>query len=633
MGERKKRGLRVKFDGKSMKLIFKITIIITLVFSTSSSWAYCENDGHYNECSDLLAVSRIIERGTKENYMDQLSRPFTFLNEEFKPTTKKQISDSKEFLRVVMPFAERHPKLSFYVGSVLRKGYWSLKGYGPGYSVEKHKIYEKQIKYYTKSLEASDRWTRQLAARILGNIYYFGLLKPRANPYPFVVDVDYKKAANFYSICGDECINNYIASVLKFDVSKGMSLLDKIGEFPEEKLNNDNASQRIAAEFKYRYLWAINNFGMYGAKKNEKKANKFYSLLSKHTHRVLPFGDLNTGEGFYKLYEMFQKETVFFDASVTPFLPESSEVELYLLHRSLEKKYTKAAEWLSIKYGDGKGVRRDFLRSFAYINLALGFAKGESEKRNYEEWMDDLEYKWKLTKSQIIYAQQLSNEILNELKRDKEEGKVKSKLSSGTGFYISAGGHIITNQHVIDGCKTIKISKDDSLEQVSLVVEDVRNDVALLKAGENKDIAFIRGGRGIRQGDEIIAYGYPLSGILSSSAKVTTGTVNSLSGLGDDFRYMQISAPAQPGNSGGPLLDRSGNVVGIVTAKINAMEIQKATGDIPQNINFALKSSVVKDLLDVNNIDYETREGHEKISTSDIATEAKKYTVRIQCTN
>ena len=164
-------------------------------------------------------------------------------------------------------------------------------------------------------------------------------------------------------------------------------------------------------------------------------------------------------------------------------------------------------------------------------------------------------------------------------------------------------------------------------------MEDVRNDVALLKGEKNKNIAFIRGGRGIRQGDDIIAYGYPLSGILSSSAKVTTGTVNSLSGLGDDFRYMQVSAPVQPGNSGGPLLDKGGNVVGIVTAKINAMKIQKATGDIPQNINFALKSSIVKDLLDANEIDYETRASRKELSTSDIVAVAKKFTVKIQCTN
>lgn len=622
-----------------MKLIVKLTFVITLVFSTSSSWAYCISDRLYDECSDLLAVSRIIEHNTKENYRGHLESPYLFVGKGItkKGITKKRISDAKEFLRVVMPFAENHPELSFYVGSVLRKGRWSLDDYSSGYSAEAHRIYKKQIKYYTNSLEADDPLISKLAARILGNIYYFGLLKSRPNPYPplYVVEVDYKKAAKLYSMCGGDCIQNYIASVLKFDVSKGMSLLDKLNEYPDKKMIYDGiqkySTARYIAKFKYRYLWAINNFGMYGVKKNEEKAKKFYLLLSKHTQEARPFGDLSTGEGLYGLHKMFRKDTEIYDISTSPYLPESSEVELYLLHRSLEKQFTDAAVGLSIKYSDGIGVRKDFLRSFAYINIALGFAKDESEKRNFEEWMELMEYKWKLTKSQIIYAQQLSNEILNKLKRNKE--KVKSKVSSGTGFYVSLDGHIITNQHVVDGCKTIEIIRDGSPEQISLVVEDVRNDVALLKAGESKDIAFIRGGRGIRQGDEIIAYGYPLSGILSSSAKVTTGAVSSLSGLGDDFRYMQISAPVQRGNSGGPLLDKGGNVVGIVTAKINAMEVQKATGDIPQNINFSLKSSVVKDLLDANNIDYETRETREKISTSDIVTEARRYTVRIQCTN
>ena len=184
---------------------------------------------------------------------------------------------------------------------------------------------------------------------------------------------------------------------------------------------------------------------------------------------------------------------------------------------------------------------------------------------------------------------------------------------------------------MVNKCSSITIKQNKKDIPASLIVSDVRNDVALLKAGETNSMAYIRGGRGVRQGDSIIAYGYPLSNILSSSAKVTTGMVNSLSGLGDDFRYMQISAPVQPGNSGGPLIDTSGNVVGVVSSKLNAAEIQKTTGDIPQNINFALKSSVIKDLLDANEINYETRPFLQDFSVADIIEDASKYTVQIHC--
>jgi len=91
----------------------------------------------------------------------------------------------------------------------------------------------------------------------------------------------------------------------------------------------------------------------------------------------------------------------------------------------------------------------------------------------------------------------------------------------------------------------------------------------------------------VTSGDQVVAIGYPLHGLLTSDLTVTTGIISSLAGLHNDTRFLQISAPVQPGNSGGPLHDSSGNIVGVVSAKLDALRIVKATGDIPQNINFA----------------------------------------------
>jgi serine protease Do len=93
-------------------------------------------------------------------------------------------------------------------------------------------------------------------------------------------------------------------------------------------------------------------------------------------------------------------------------------------------------------------------------------------------------------------------------------------------------------------------------------------------------------------GESIFVYGFPLTGLLSSSGNFTVGTITSIAGLGDDSRIMQISAPVQPGNSGGPLLDRSGNVVGIIVSKLNALRLAQVTQDMAQNINFAIKASI-----------------------------------------
>jgi len=129
----------------------------------------------------------------------------------------------------------------------------------------------------------------------------------------------------------------------------------------------------------------------------------------------------------------------------------------------------------------------------------------------------------------------------------------------------------------------------------------------------------------------VIAIGYPYHGLLSSDFTVTTGIISSLSGILNDTRYLQISAAVQPGNSGGPLLDNSGNIVGVVAAKINVIKFAKATGDIPENINFAIKTGAVRDFLDNSVVSYQTAEPKTKLETADIARNARAYTVLVSC--
>ena len=95
------------------------------------------------------------------------------------------------------------------------------------------------------------------------------------------------------------------------------------------------------------------------------------------------------------------------------------------------------------------------------------------------------------------------------------------------------------------------------------------------------------------KGEQIVIYGFPLAGALASTGNLATGIVSALAGLGDDTSKLQISAPIQPGNSGGPVLDQSGHVIGVVVSKLNAIKAASITGDIPQNVNFAIKTGVV----------------------------------------
>lgn len=210
----------------------------------------------------------------------------------------------------------------------------------------------------------------------------------------------------------------------------------------------------------------------------------------------------------------------------------------------------------------------------------------------------------------------------------------KTGNQTGSGFVISNNGHVLTNQHVVDGCVgDIQGNlSGEAAVKLRLVSSDETNDLALLQAPSPfKDVATIRD-KAIRPGDSIMAIGYPFHGLLTSDFTVTAGIVSSLSGILNDTRFLQISAAVQPGNSGGPLLDNSGQVVGMVAAKLNALKFAKATGNIPENINFAIKTGAIRDFLDNSVVSYQIADNKSELQTSDVARNARTFTLLISCT-
>ena len=108
--------------------------------------------------------------------------------------------------------------------------------------------------------------------------------------------------------------------------------------------------------------------------------------------------------------------------------------------------------------------------------------------------------------------------------------------------------------------------------------------------------------------------------------------MSALVGIGEDSRYLQISTPVQPGNSGGPLLDQSGNLVGVVSAKLDALKMMVATnGDIPQNVNFAIKASIAANFLEANGVAYATGGATQPMQPADLADQAKAMSVFVEC--
>jgi len=135
----------------------------------------------------------------------------------------------------------------------------------------------------------------------------------------------------------------------------------------------------------------------------------------------------------------------------------------------------------------------------------------------------------------------------------------------------------------------------------------------------------------VHAGDEIVVYGFPLAGALSSEGNVVAGNIAAMSGLGDDQKFLQISAPVQPGNSGGPLLDRSANVVGVIQSKLDALLISREIGDIPQNVNFALQPTALKRFLEWVGTRYDTAASEKNLSVSEVREQAEKFTGLIEC--
>jgi TPR repeat protein len=323
---------------------------------------------------------------------------------------------------------------------------------------------------------------------------------------------------------------------------------------------------------------------------------------------------------------------------------------MYAEGEGVPKDASKAVEWyqkaaaqgnavaqydLANMYIRGDGVSQNFVLAYAWANLAAAQAPELAKTIR-----DALEAH--LTPAQRAEAQRLaSNWKLGDVLQAAGDGESTSispdgkpaKRYTGTAFAVSSGGHALTNYHLVASCTEVKIAGREGVANV--LTSDTMNDLALLQLpGVSKDIAHLNPDFGkLRQGDDIVVYGYPLNSVLSSGGNLTPGTISALTGLGNNSSQIQITAPIQPGSSGSPVMDKKGNVVGVVSMKLDDAKMAKATGQIGQNVNFAVNGLTVKAFLDANKVPYKTGGGffsREK-SNADIAEEASKWTVLVEC--
>lgn len=214
-------------------------------------------------------------------------------------------------------------------------------------------------------------------------------------------------------------------------------------------------------------------------------------------------------------------------------------------------------------------------------------------------------------------------------KRDRKEQAESEDSSSraGSGFFVSYDGHVLTNAHVVDGCRRIRVDGKNAI---------------LLDASEDFDLAILKTNRTVGRkpaefsmrpallNSDVTAVGYPYAGLLGG-LNVTRGAVSSLKGLGGEAFTMQITAPVQTGNSGGPLIGSDGNVVGVVVSKLDVLKVLEVTGDIPQNVNFAIRGEIAKLFLSQNGVEPLLGTSVAKMPPEKLAQMAQVFTVFIEC--
>lgn len=274
--------------------------------------------------------------------------------------------------------------------------------------------------------------------------------------------------------------------------------------------------------------------------------------------------------------------------------------------KAADQGYDAAQYNVGLMYYNGQGVPKDEIEALARFTLAA--MTGNKNAIQNRELLEN-----RLGQQVALLAQRRSKEILAEIEKNKQvaqAGPGKKQYSkandasavalkaTGTGTIVTTSGHILTAAHVVAGAKSISVVTEKGTKFAAVLRVDAQNDLAVLKIeAEGLKALNVVSSRGVRLGQIVATIGFPNVGIQGFSPKLTKGEISSLNGIADDPRSWQISVPVQPGNSGGPLLDDQGNLIGVVESKLG-LKAAEATRDLPQNVAYAVKSAYALALLE-----------------------------------
>jgi len=285
-------------------------------------------------------------------------------------------------------------------------------------------------------------------------------------------------------------------------------------------------------------------------------------------------------------------------------VPQDYKEAVKWFRLSAEQGHTFAQVNLGLMYEGGMGVPQDYVLAHMWFNLAV--SNGGEYAIKDRQLMEK-----KMSPSQIEKAQELARNWKPTNKIRTAESPPSSipqspnsrnvAIATGTGFLFGSQDYLVTNYHVVKGTSevTVKFTNGESIN-AEVVGRDTQNDVAILKltkspSFQSREMKFGDSSM-VRMGDEVFTIGYPHIGIMGLKPKYTKGVISAVTGIKDNPTVFQTTVPIQPGNSGGPLFNDKGEVIGLTTSSLSLLAIE-SMGAIPQSVNYTVKSSFVKNTI------------------------------------
>ncbi len=459
--------------------------------------------------------------------------------------------------------------------------------------------------------------------------------------------INYKKANFFYNLASNQghklAQNNLGLSYLKGRGQKNVIEGLKWLLVSSEQNGYEKATKNIK---KYKYLYTSKELAKAKSLANNFKKNIVY--LKKYqdikTNKFLIVEQLKKEKKLEKFYQ--------FEATEKKLLDET-KLSNYLICYYLEENHLSFTKQYYDKDKLNKEAKNRGLDcGVKEQNKVVIASKPNNNKTSIlsKELDNEIQKRKDLEKKLAFLEKEKQKRIdlekkLAALQFEKKEQIKKAKENEiGSGFYVSKFRHIVTNQHVVNKCK--KITVGDSISKqipATLVASNKRDDLAILQtismemaSAETKSfiqnlsieiVPIISGGlmrsEDVKGGEDIVVAGYPLGNMVSDTIKVTKGIVSATRGMNNNFSQFEIDAVIRKGNSGGPIYDKRGNIVGVAVSRLNVNRTD--------TINFGIKGSTVKQFLSANDVPTTWANRAQRINTQDLYKIASKQTVMVVC--